>query len=505
VKKCLYRIVAAGAAAVIIGCAPHRAIPGPGSVDHSTYGNAPFPFWCPLTKAELAVLQQADSARAGNADALLSLAIFASGDTRDSAGYALFRSMVRSFVARTRPGIDTIKNHKEKGRALYAALCREFYGTGFSKGTLREYRAEQSRLTELLRSRRYDCVSSALLCIIIFRYCGLNVSGVIVPSHFFVQYHPPSGEGIEIETCIKDGYDFRHDDRSFREGSLLAASLKLEPMTPEDYRNRRIVSPFQAVVHNMHNQHLKARHMRIEDRNRLYEARGHLVPDDTTAAVDRVLVYNNEFVRFDSTRDFDTALAMFTAIGPTLAPLLVRWRSVPSVIEKLALVWSYWTVTLARTGHAAAAIDKLDTLMTFVDRQQDNYPVLLQNVSYILDKMGSDYLKQERYEEAKAFYDRCRKKCTDTARMDGAYHYFYETLATALFRKGTYPKAVACYDTALRYAKKPEDRSRIYNNIQAAYCNMSLTAGPQAKRVLRECVEKYPLCAECRKRLESMP
>jgi tetratricopeptide (TPR) repeat protein len=280
--------------------------------------------------------------------------------------------------------------------------------------------------------------------------------------------------------------------------------LKLPPVTREDYRNRHIVSPFQTVFQNMHNQHLKSGHMPVEDQNRLYEARGYLNPDDTTAVADRLAVYNNEYVQFDLIHDYGTAFTMFSKIGSTLAPLLVRWRNEPSVMEKLGLVWSYWTVTLAENGHTAATIDKLDTLTAFVDKQSNNYPTLSQNISYVLDKTGADYLKQNRFQEAKDVYDRYGKKLADSTHMDNAYLYLYETMATSLFRKETYRKAMAWYDTALSYAKKPEDKTRIYNNIQAAYYNMSLNE-PQAKKLLRECVEKYPMCSKCRKQLNSIP
>jgi FtsZ-binding cell division protein ZapB len=157
------------------GCAPYKTLSGKelvcsgGSINYATYGNAAFPFWCNLTDIEATTLEKADLARSGDPDALLDLAIFASGNIREKEVYEQLGAKIRSFVQTIAPAIDTIREPKEKARALYTAICKAFYHKSFLKNELSGYQYEQSRMTELLRRGKFNCVSSSLLCLVIYR------------------------------------------------------------------------------------------------------------------------------------------------------------------------------------------------------------------------------------------------------------------------------------------------------------------------------------------------
>jgi hypothetical protein len=124
-----------------LGCGGAPA-PGRAAEEHASHGapadprpgycSADLPLWWPLTEAEAAALKGADRARKGDPEALLSLAIFASGNRRDAADYARYQERVRRFVAEVRPAID------------------------------------QGRVTGIFDDGHYNCMSSTLLYLVLW-------------------------------------------------------------------------------------------------------------------------------------------------------------------------------------------------------------------------------------------------------------------------------------------------------------------------------------------------
>jgi hypothetical protein len=90
--------------------------------DRSGFGNAPFPFWMHLTPFEIRTLLDAEKAKAGDPDALLALALVASGNVRDSAVFLKHKDRIVRFIAGIRPDIDAQKDVWQKGYKLYLSM-----------------------------------------------------------------------------------------------------------------------------------------------------------------------------------------------------------------------------------------------------------------------------------------------------------------------------------------------------------------------------------------------
>ncbi len=82
------------------------------------------------------------------------------------------------------------------GDALLKLLHQEF---------LHQYSAEQTRLDVLLKTGDYNCVSSALVYLILGRRLGLTVEAVEVPSHAFCRVQV--GTWVDVETTTAQGWD----------------------------------------------------------------------------------------------------------------------------------------------------------------------------------------------------------------------------------------------------------------------------------------------------------
>ncbi|NNM54138.1 MAG: hypothetical protein HKM05_05385 [Spirochaetales bacterium] len=82
------------------------------------------------------------------------------------------------------------------GDALLKTLHQEF---------LHRYSTEQTRLDVLLKTGDYNCVSSALVYLILGRRLGLTVEAVEVPSHAFCRVEV--GSWVDVETTTAQGWD----------------------------------------------------------------------------------------------------------------------------------------------------------------------------------------------------------------------------------------------------------------------------------------------------------
>ena len=69
-----------------------------------------------------------------------------------------------------------------------------------------QYSANQTKIDEVLETRRFNCVSSSVLYTAICRNFGINITGLIVHDHVLVQFKTPTTK-IDIETTIRYGFD----------------------------------------------------------------------------------------------------------------------------------------------------------------------------------------------------------------------------------------------------------------------------------------------------------
>ncbi len=92
---------------------------------------------------------------------------------------------------------STIEDLYEKGERVLEYMHRAM---------LKTYSETQTRIDTLLRNGTYNCVSSAVLYLILGTASGLNVSGVNTKDHAFCSVEI-SGTWIDVETTNKYGFD----------------------------------------------------------------------------------------------------------------------------------------------------------------------------------------------------------------------------------------------------------------------------------------------------------
>ena len=72
--------------------------------------------------------------------------------------------------------------------------------------TLRRYSEPQTRIDQLLDTGSYNCVSSAVLYMLLAKSAGLEVEGVVTPDHAFCRVAVQGG-GVDVETTNPHGYN----------------------------------------------------------------------------------------------------------------------------------------------------------------------------------------------------------------------------------------------------------------------------------------------------------
>jgi hypothetical protein len=160
---------------------------------------------------------------------LAEISLWASGDASLS-GMEKIKTIVTALSA----AIDPAASDKEKA---------EFILNYMHKNVLKSYSLYQTRLDTLLSNGRYNCVSSAVLYVILCKSAGINTSGVITKDHAFVMVHIP-GQDIDIETTNPYGFD-PGNRKEFHDSSGKITGFAYVP--PHNYRDRRTINQIELV------------------------------------------------------------------------------------------------------------------------------------------------------------------------------------------------------------------------------------------------------------------
>jgi len=429
-------------------------------------------FWSPLTEIEISTLRNTPLAKTGDPDALLALAIMASGDIRTEAQYAEIKNTVRKFVKRIKPRLSAEKNTARKGFLLYSAMHGEFFSSHLSGDDLKAYRANQSRLTEIFRSQTFNCISSSLLYLILARYFDLMVEGVILPSHSFVQLTTPESQVIEIETTSRRGYGLRHNEAFYENSASHWSQLRgLPDISYEDYLNREIVSAFQLITENMNHQHTTSGRLAQRDRYRLNEIRAWLLPQDFEAQRNRLYVFNNELIRLIEKKDYQSASKLLNIAKSSIRyykQALTSGQNLDNAIhDSIAFMFAARAeIALADDNYPDAIYNYKQALQWVNDPEQDLR--LRQNISIAWLQQGNHFFSQQDYASAIAHYVKAQNKHNNN-----------------------------------------QLKQTIDDNISSAFWNMAvahLNTGDiySAYDLLSQCRSQYPHIEQCQKKMDEI-
>ena len=377
--------------------------------------------WFPLTEPEIAAIKGIDAAKAGDAHALLALAIFASGDKRDAASYAAYQKRVDAFVADIRPTVEKADDW-HKGYELNRAMHRVFFN-GPKHGDLGSYELAQNRVTGIFDKGNYNCIGSAMLYAVLARSFDLPVRGVTVPTHAFIEMGLPSAKVIEVETTSDTGYDWVHDAKYYDEAAAKwAADRGLPSVTLADYKRRAIMEPYALMAHGMVDELGRAdRAKRAADveGGRLGEVAAILDPDNETNVAARLYLYELDARELFDKNASRTTVKMFEVLGPVLTDLSAKWSKSAEVLEDIAWLGFYFANALAIVGRGDEAFAIADQMLDHVDPAWKQADTLRKNFLINIEDVMSAHIRNREYAAARNAIDKrlelCRgeKVCAD--------------------------------------------------------------------------------------------
>jgi tetratricopeptide (TPR) repeat protein len=182
--------------------------------------------------------------------ALWASVVGSQGASDGAAETALIGAAVVDFLAMSDLGADP----ESRGEAVLAFIHQRF---------LKNYAENQTRLDEIFRTGRYNCVSSAALYTIFAVAAGLDVRGVMTRDHAFVTVNTGE-ELIDVETTNPIGFD-PGNRKEFHDGFGKLTGYAYVPA--RNYRDRAGISQLELVSLILSN-----RISELERRNRFSEA-----------------------------------------------------------------------------------------------------------------------------------------------------------------------------------------------------------------------------------------
>jgi len=160
---------------------------------------------------------------------LAEISLWASGNTSSSAF-----ERISSIVSAINSSADLPSASAEKA---------EFLLTYLHRNVLRTYSLHQTRVDTVFTNGVYNCVSSAVLYIILCESAGIKTSGVITKEHAFVIVHI-DGQNIDVETTNRFGFD-PGNRKEFHDQFGRLTGFSYVPV--QNYRDRQTISNIELI------------------------------------------------------------------------------------------------------------------------------------------------------------------------------------------------------------------------------------------------------------------
>ncbi|MCW8196568.1 hypothetical protein F6455_17375 [Proteobacteria bacterium 005FR1] len=479
-------------------------------LDRSGFGKADLPLWSALTPAETALVASAGRLESADPDALLDLYLIASGDVRSQKAISKYRRQIDQWLAANFM-IGSIKNEKLRGRRLHEAMHDHFLsksrlGNG-SDSDIDNYHVDQSKLSTLLDNGQYNCISSALLYIVLARKMGLDAEGVIMPSHAFVQLTLGDGEVVEVETTSRTGYDLEHDEEFYSpESGNWFSDRELDMPTFDDYQQREIVSPLRLGLENMWSQHTHPDRMSYADRMRLTEIRAQLQPDDLDAQKNRLFFYTREFSQLNEQQRWPTLLRLYDAIGVWLDGLaedIAKQRDVDLELKNLlAWVQSGRAVAQLHSEQPSRALQMARRQLGNLNTRIEDAERIRSNLFFVIAHYANEQTEAGRFEQARSVFEGLEFDCLANEMCENAFARLYAAWAETFWDSRQWEEAISVYLSYLKLDESGEPAQTFRANLESAYLNWANTAlhdddWRSASRRLESCTTELSESRRC--------
>jgi hypothetical protein len=168
---------------------------------------------------------------------LAGISLWASASPAENAGPdrgPLFLEQIRAAVGELKSSPDLPQNPRDRGEYVLTYIHTKF---------LTAYSLQQTRLDTLLANGRYNCVSSAVLYLILGTAAGLDIRGVMTKDHAFAAVKA-GDEWIDVETTNPYGFD-PGNRKDFHDQFGRVTGFSYVPA--RNYRDRVYISPIELV------------------------------------------------------------------------------------------------------------------------------------------------------------------------------------------------------------------------------------------------------------------
>lgn len=506
---------------ILTGCTVLTALWLPGlpaaqderAIDRQAWGQGQAQNWTRLTAFETDVVAHWQNRQpnhsATSADDLLALYLLASGDVRARTRYAALQGQVAGFVA-DNAYLKDIRDPRQRGDNLLRRMHATFLGSG--------YDADQSALSTLLDTGVYNCISSALLYLVLASHFDLPASGVIMPSHAFVQLTLPSGASVEVETTSADGFDVVRDPEFFaEEAETWFSERRLVVASYADYEQRRIVSAAALGYENMWSQHISEARMPYADRVRMAELKGMLQPDDLAAQHNRLIYYFRE-AEFLQQHDQPRYRALMALIEPYLA----QWQATaltgatpdgspiesPETLLPLLLLQAHrsqWLVQNDRVpqGHALAR-----QVIVSAPPSLRDIDVVRETAFQAIALSLQSFQAQQQFDRLPGVLAGLEDACAQSPRCIGAIEQHYGAHGQHYWDQGQWTRVIALYHEILSLGFETVNTPVFRANLETAYLNSFQQRWfdeerEEALAQLEVCVIRLPQAAACQQQLQA--
>jgi tetratricopeptide (TPR) repeat protein len=478
-------------------------------IEYNVTGNSGLPFWSEMTDFEIKTLKNLDKARKGDPDTLLAFAVIASGNKRDLKSFINIKKRIRRVVEKLRPEFAKMKTFREKGNLLHQAMHKEFFLE--SKGpNPAGYSLNQSRLTDIFTTKKYNCISSAMLYMILVRYFNMNVKGVLLPTHAFVQIESPKGKIIEVETTSINGFGLEHNKKFYKtRAGKWSKSRGLRSTTYKDYQKRKISAPHLLIAANMNSQHTSPERMKPADRLRVSEIFAYTDPNDRIAQLNMLNGYNDQFNKLKSKKDFKTLEKLFGRTD-VLITNLRKNRENDSEIQNIVSWLDYeYAYTLHQNGKHDSALKKQETGLRGLGNKIKDRAVLLKNQMALIHNYLIDLVEQKHFKSIEVISQRFSEYCNQVDWCKEDPGWFYNPWADVYWDRGEWDKVTEKLGMQLKLTQDKKIRTDVMKTLEKAYLNWCYTYMNQGKwsraaDILKKCLAKYPKMRSCQKTLEKL-
>jgi tetratricopeptide (TPR) repeat protein len=250
---------------------------------------------------------------------------------------------------------------------------------------------------------------------------GMPARGVVVPTHAFVELGPPGGKILEVETTSDTGFDLVHDERFYREAAATWSSSRgLAPVTLAQYRERRILAPYQLMAHGMRNQ---SSYAEGKERDRLVEIAAFTDAESVELQRDRLQVYVNEAITLHEKEAARTTVKLFDCVQPAIQAIASKWATDSKTSELAAWAGWYYADALEVVRRSDEAIKIADSALDHVDAKWKDAAALRQNYLSILTDRMVELMQAKDYARATTVHgkhiDVCRSDaiCADNLKV----------------------------------------------------------------------------------------